>query len=214
MTTQTEKKAKPAPVALVKLDGYKQGFEARFGKGDKVLKFAVTKGLPTDDSQITWHITEATEVAQGVLFVGKDGQTFVADFSRYPEQITSIMVFHGAKQKLGDEYADLDTVDDCLEAARELDSRLAEGHWGTERKGFAGMSLLMRAIVKVYGISEEEARAFLKPLKPDEKAALRASPELKPTIDAMEAEKAKGSNVGELLKKLPGQQPPPEVPAG
>lgn len=190
-------KEKSVPVALVKLDSFKAGFEARFGKTDRVLKFAVTK---QDDG---WKISEANDAIQGVLFVGKDGQTFVADFSRYPASVTSYMVFHGTKQKLGDEYADLDSVDDCLEAVRELDGRLADGKWTAERTGFSGMSILMRAIVEVYNISEEEAREFLKPLKPAEKQALRASPELKPTIDRLEAEKGKGANASELLKKLP-----------
>lgn len=196
-------KEKSVPVALIKLDQFQTGFEARFGKGDKILKFAVTK----DQSFVSgWKITAAGEPMHGVLFVGKDGQTFVADYSRYPAGVLSIMQFHGTKQKLGDEYADLDSVDDCLEAVRELDARLAEGKWTADRTGFSGMSLLLRAIVKVYGISEQEAREFLKPLKPAEKQALRASPELKPTIDAFEAEKGKGADASELLKKLPIKQ--------
>lgn len=192
-------KTKPEPAALVKLPDTFGGAEVRFGKTDKVIKLAVSR------SGDGWKSVDLSkgEFPDAVLFVGKDGQTFVADFSRYPESVAKIMTFHGAKQKLGDEYADLDTVDDCLEAVRELDENLASGKWFAERTGFAGISVLMRAIMKVYGIEESAAREFLKPLSAKEKIALRAAPELKPTIDEIEAERAKGApDVSTILGKL------------
>lgn len=186
-------KSKPEPAALVKLPDTFGGAEVRFGKTDKVMKLAVSRSGDGEG----WKVCDLSkgEMPTAVLFVGKDGQTFVADISRYPENVKGIMTFHGGKQKLGDEYADLDTVDDCLEAARNLDASLAEGKWFAERQGFAGISVLMRAIMKVYGIEEAAAREFLKPLSAKEKIALRAAPELKPTIDAIEAERAKKSEV-------------------
>lgn len=181
--------AKAEAAALVKLpvETYGDHPEVRFGKTDKVVKLAFPIGA-----------TEPT----GVLFVSKTGKLFLADVSRYPDAIKGVLQFHGAKQKLGDEYADLDSEDDCLEAARALDARLAEGKWTADREGFAGVSVLMRAIMKVFDKTEDEARAFLKELNKKEKDALRASPELKPTIDAMEAEKGKGVETKGLIEKL------------
>ena len=181
---------------LVKVENIPGLSEARFGKVDKVLKFAVSK-----DGE-GWKLSAANDTIGGVLFVGVNGRTFVADISRYPANIQAVMVFHGAKQKLGDEYADLDSVDDCFEAAMELDARLAEGKWRAEASGFAGVSVLMRAIMKVFGKSEVEAREFLKDLKPAEKLALRKTPELAPTIEELEKEKAGKTDVSGLLGKL------------
>lgn len=162
------------------------GEEVKFGKSDKILK------IPTGPA----------ERPSGILFLGRDGSHFHADISRYPANIAEIMRFHGAKQKLGDEYADLDSIEDSLEAVRELDERLAAGRWTAERTGFVGMSLLLRAIMEVFGLDETAAREFLKPLTQQEKQGLKHSPELKPVIDRMESERAKQVDVGGLIGKL------------
>lgn len=176
--------------------------EARFGKTDKVLKFPVARLVGADG----WHVVKDDTMPEGVLFVGRDGSTFVADFTRYPANIKGFMVFHGSKQKIGDEYADLDTVEDCMEAAREMDDRLADGKWFADKQAFKGVSIVMRAIMMAYSVSEEEARNFLKPLSAQEKAALKASAELKPFVDQIEAERGKGIDTKSILSKLPSVQ--------
>jgi hypothetical protein len=178
-----------ATQALVRMPERFGGAEVKFGKGDKVLKIA----------------TGPAEAPTGILFLGRDGSHYHADISRYPDGIKAFTHFHGAKQKLGDEYADLDDIADCLEAVRELDGRLASGRWTAERQGFAGISLLMRAIMEVFGLAEEKAREFLKPLSAKEKQGLRQAPELKAVIDRMEAERGKSVDVGGLLGKLKAQ---------
>lgn len=175
--------------ALVKLPDEFGGKEIKFGKGDRIIKLPFPAENPT-----------------GILFVGRSGRTFLADFSRYPDAIKAVMVFHGSKQKLGDDYADLEDEADCFEAVIELDARLAEGKWTAERQGFAGISVLMRAIMEVFSMTEQAARDFLKPLTPKEKMGLRVSPELKPTVDKLEAEKGKKADVGGLIEKLKKQQ--------
>lgn len=189
--------AKSVPAAIVKLADF-GNYEARFGKTDKVVKLPLSR---TADNG--WKVADIEKDSiVGVLYVGKDGQTFAQDFSRYPENVKAILLFHGTKQKTGDEYADLDTVDDCLEAVRAMDGQLADGKFYSDRQGFAGISVLMRAIMKVYGIAEDAAREFLKPLSAKEKMALRASDELKGAIAEIEAEKGKGADVSGLLGKL------------
>lgn len=197
-------KAMTAPAAIVKLAEF-SNYEVRFGKNDKVIKLPVTK-LVGDSSPATdpaWKITDmAKETPDGVLFVGVDGQTFVADYRRYPAQTQDVCLFHGTKQKLGDEYAALESVDDCIEAVRELDAQLAEGKWFAERQGFAGLSILLRAIMQVYTLTEEKAREFLKPLTPKEKQGLRVCDELKGAIASIEAERGKGVDAKAILGKL------------
>ena len=187
------------PTAIVKLADFGD-FEVKFGKNDKIIKLPVTSD---NASPPNWRLTDmAKEVPSGVLFVGVDGSTFIADYLRYPSNVRSVLEFHGTKQKLGDEYANLDEVADCMEAARELDAQLAEGKWFAERQGFAGLSVLMRAIMQVYSIDEPAAREFLKPLSAKEKMSLRASDELKGAIAQIEAERGKGIDAKAILGKL------------
>lgn len=165
--------------------------DVKFGKTDRVLKLPVyAEGSDTGAAPVA------------VLFLGRSGRTFVADFMRYPEGIKSVMIFHGTKQKLGDEYADLDSEEDCFESVISLDGRLAEGKWSADRQGIAGISVLMKAIMKVFSLSEDQAREYLKPLTKAEKDALRVCEELKATIDEIEREKGKGANVSGIIEKL------------
>lgn len=188
------------PAFVVKLPQFGTDAEARFGKSDQIVKLALAND---DNTETGWKLlTRLEEVPTAVLYVGRNGQTFTQDFTRYPENVKGILLFHGTKQKTGDEYADLD-ADDAWEAIREMDERLADGKFYAERQGFAGISVLMRAIMKVFQLSEDQAREFLKPLTAKEKQALRASDELKATIAELEAERGKGVDTKKLLEKLP-----------
>jgi hypothetical protein len=105
---------------------------------------------------------------------------------------------HGAEQKLGDEIAGLDDVDDAVLAVDELIERLAKGEWNVAREsnGLAGTSVLARALVQHTGKTMEQIKAFLAGKSQAEKVALRNNPKIKPIVEAIEAEKAaKGAKV-------------------
>ncbi len=117
---------------------------------------------------------------------------------------------HGVEQKLGDETAGEDDVDDALLAVDDLLDRLAKGEWTqrTDGKGFAGQSVLAQALVTYTGKTMEQVRELMKGLSQAEKMGLRADPEIKPIIDKIEAEKAAKAggagkvNVGAIKDKL------------
>lgn len=74
---------------------------------------------------------------------------------------------HGMEQKLGDEAAGEEDVDDMQLAIEELAKRLSEqglDGWTTKREGggFGGASLLVKALVEVTGQKIEDVKAFLK----------------------------------------------------
>src|SRR6185369_4077604 len=71
---------------------------------------------------------------------------------------------HGAEQKLGDETAGVDDVDDMTLAVDELIDRLNKGEWSMRREGtgVAGTSVLMRALVEYSGKSIEQIKEYLK----------------------------------------------------
>lgn len=101
---------------------------------------------------------------------------------------------HGALQKLGDEVAGLEDVEDQVIAIEDLTERLSKGEWGAERKrgegnAMAGLSVLAKALVQTSGKSPEAVREFLKGKTNAEKLALRDNPKLKPIIAELEAKK-------------------------
>lgn len=115
-----------------------------------------------------------------------------------PDALVSRFAAHGAEQKLGDETAGLTDNDDAVEAIDALIGRLNKGEWTSraEGTGFAGISILVRALAELYGKPVEKVKAFLSEKTHAEKVALRANPKVKPIIDRLEAEKAsKGSKV-------------------
>lgn len=115
-----------------------------------------------------------------------------------PDAMLNQFAGHGAEQKLGDEIAGLDEVDDCVIAIDELIDRLYNNEWAIRREGngMAGTSVLLKALVEFSGKARDEIAAFLKGKSHAEKMALRANPRVKAIIDRLEAEKAaKGSKV-------------------
>lgn len=106
---------------------------------------------------------------------------------------------HGYSQKLGDECAGLDSVDDMVQAVDELIVRLDKGDWSSKREGgsAAGGSALAKALVEATrkpSESEQEARErvklFLAGKTHAEKLAMRINSRLKPIIERIESEKA------------------------
>lgn len=101
---------------------------------------------------------------------------------------------HGAEQKFGDECAGLEDVDDMVLAVDKLHERVNEqGQWNMRREGsgFAGTSVLARALAELYGKPIEAIKAFLSDKTTAEKNALRGNPKVKPIVDRIESEKAK-----------------------
>lgn len=116
-----------------------------------------------------------------------------------PDEMLSKFAAHGAEQKLGDECAGLQEVDDCALAVEQLIDRLAAGEWSMKREGgngLAGTSVLMRALIEFTGKTPEDIKTFLANKTQAEKVALRNNPKIKPFVEKIEAEKAsKGQTV-------------------
>lgn len=126
-----------------------------------------------------------------------------------PTALLTKFAAHGAEQKLGDEIAGLDDVEDAVMSIDTLTDRLNAGEWGVKREanGMAGTSVLVRALVEHTGKSVEQIKTFLGPKSQAEKVALRNNPKVKPIVERIEAEKAsKKSNVDTdaLLGELAG----------
>ena len=101
---------------------------------------------------------------------------------------------HGAGQKLADVMAGVDDIDDAIEAMDQLRAQLDAGDWAKERAAGAGSaaggSILAQALVLITGQTIETVRTYLATLDNKAKVQFRASPEIYPTIQKLEAEKA------------------------
>lgn len=99
---------------------------------------------------------------------------------------------HGAEQKLGDETAGEEDVDDMVLAVDALIERLNKGEWSVTREGggFSGTSVLIRALMEKSGRTVDQVKEFLKGKSQAEKVALRNHPSVKPIVDRLESEKA------------------------
>jgi hypothetical protein len=119
----------------------------------------------------------------------RNGET--RDF-RVPNGMLTKFAAHGAEQKLGDEIAGVEDIDDAVLAVDELIERLYNGEWGVKRdaSGISGTSVLLRAIVEVTNKPIDKIKEYLKTKTQAEKLALRESAKYKPVVARLEAEKA------------------------
>ena len=143
----------------------------------------------------------------GVQLDFRNGQTIKFII---PESLFTQFAVHGASQKLGDETAGKDDPDDMFLEVEALVEQLNNGEWGVKREssgGFAGTSVLLRAMVEVTGKPIEKVKEFLKTKTQAEKMALRGLPKFKPVVERLEAEKAAKSakvDTSELENQIEG----------
>lgn len=195
-----EVQATPAPakpkrevVTVQMTDGRK----IDFGLKQKLDK-TIIKADGTD-----WKPGDPDDQVYAVRLDFSNGQTRTRELDKYP--LKRRLLAHGISQKEGDEGAGVDSVDDMVYDIDTLSERLQKGVWSEKREGgVAGVSILATALVEATKQSMEDIRTFLAGLKPAEKEALKASPQLKPIIDRIQAEKASKSTVdsGALLARL------------
>ena len=108
---------------------------------------------------------------------------------------------HGAEQKIGDEIAGVQDVEDCVAAIDELLIRLEKGEWNLKREagGLSGASILAKAMIEMTGKSKTDIATFLASKSHAEKIALRTNKRLVPIIQRLEAEKASRSKGGKTV---------------
>jgi hypothetical protein len=158
----------------------------------------MTDGRVVDFAGKRKLLKESILNADGSVAVRLDFRNGETRLFTLPAGMIAKFAAHGAEQKLGDEIAGLNDVDDCVIALDELIDRLYNGEWGVKREsnGMAGTSVLVRALVEHTGKTVEQIKVFLTGKSQAEKVALRNNPKIKPIVERIEAEKAsKKANV-------------------
>ena len=164
----------------------------------QVETVTMTDGRVVDFAGKRKLLKESSVTADGKVQVRLDFRNGETRLFTIPDNLMAKFAAHGAEQKLGDEIAGLNDVEDCVLAVDELIDRLYNGEWSVKREanGMAGTSVLVRALVEYTGKSVEQIKQFLSGKSQAEKVALRNNPKIKPIVERIEAEKAsKKANV-------------------
>lgn len=77
-------------------------------------------------------------------------------------KLVATLVGHGLVQKIGDETASSNDIDDMVLDVEAMIARLEQGDWGTQRKAgdsFSGASVVLKALVEVTGLTLEAVKA-------------------------------------------------------
>jgi len=127
-----------------------------------------------------------------VRFDFRNGQTRSYDLGDSNLNILRLAA-HGFESKVGDSYAGLEDIDDCIEAVEDTTARLYRGEWNAQRassgESYAGASILARAIANVKGKPIEAVKEYLRNRSAQEKFALRRSEQFIGEIQRLEAER-------------------------
>ena len=164
----------------------------------QVETVTMTDGRVVDFAGKRKLLKESSVNADGKVQVRLDFRNGETRLFTLPDNLLTKFAAHGAEQKLGDEIAGLNDVEDCVLAVDELIDRLYNGEWSIKREanGMAGTSVLVRALVEHTGKTVEQIKQFLNGKSQAEKVALRNNPKIKPIVERIEAEKAsKKANV-------------------
>jgi uncharacterized small protein (DUF1192 family) len=97
-------------------------------------------------------------------FAFKNGEVREFRFDRHHDLLMRLAI-HGALQKIGDETAGVEDLDDQVAAVDAVIARLEGGEWGAERtaggSGFNGASIVIRAVAEARGTTVSEAKDFI-----------------------------------------------------
>ena len=164
----------------------------------QVETVTMTDGRVVDFAGKRKLLKESSVNADGKVQVRLDFRNGETRLFTLPDNLMAKFAAHGAEQKLGDEIAGLNDVEDCILAVDELIDRLYNGEWSVKREanGMAGTSVLVRALVEHTGKTVDAIKQVLAGKSQAEKVALRNNPKIKPIVERIEAEKAsKKANV-------------------
>jgi hypothetical protein len=177
------------------------------------MKDGRTVQFPGDTKMLKEKVKDSEGRITGWQIDFRNGETLSGDLNF--GGLLADFAAHGALQKLGDEASGEKDIDDAFEAVHSLYDRLSRGIWSERASGggFAGASLLLKAIAQAYRRTSEEARAFLSECtegkSPKDAArirdALRADDTIKPVYDRLQAEKLAASGAGINAKELLGR---------
>lgn len=195
--TPTPKKPK-AEVTIVKMsDGREVGFT---GKRKMVKETLIDEGKIALDA-------DTVTMQRGAVNVRIDFRNGETRLFALPVALMAKAAGHGGEQKLGDETAGEDKIEDMILAVDDLLAVLNGGEWNRrgEAGGFSGASIVIRAIMEATkaadgtgGKTQEEVKAFLQgKLDKAEKAGQKLT-----RRDLYDSFRNPNSKTGQIIERL------------
>ena len=140
-------------------------------------------------------IIEGQNVSVRLDFRNGETRTF-----KIPHSLMLKSAGHGMEQKLGDETAGTEKVEDMVLEVDELIKQLATGEWTVAREagGFSGASVVIRAIMEASGKTQDQVKAFLQK-KIDDATARGEKMSRKALYDSF---RNPTSKVGKIVERL------------
>lgn len=135
--------------------------------------------------------------AQGtVTFKFANGSELVARPGEFSDEIRTRLMLHGASQKIGDSYADDESVAEAYLSAKEVIAALERGVWSERTPGEPRIGLLVEGLLRVRQKSHpdatmEQCQAVVESMDAEKKKALRANPQIKAAMAEIQAERAR-----------------------
>lgn len=148
------KKAKTEVTTVKMSDGREVGFAG---------KRRMVKETLIDDSKIAVDGNTIT-LEDGAVSIRLDFRNGETRTWAVPVSLVAKTCGHGGEQKLGDETAGDESIDDMLINVDDLLGRLRQGEWRTaarEGGGFSGASVVIRALMEASGKTQEQIKDFL-----------------------------------------------------
>lgn len=175
------------------------GREVEFVGKQKILKEGVV--ILPDGSHISVDDASDTHLSSGELAVRMDFRNGATRLYPLNRSILHRYAVHGALQKYGDQLAggvkkpdgtESEDLDDWALETDALHEQLTKGEWARTRVGGGGggTSVLLQALMEFTGKDLATIKEHIKDWTPQQKLAVRNSPELKPIVERIEKEKA------------------------
>lgn len=155
---------------------------------------AITYGNQTYEFAARDKVKKLSEVREDgavvIKFLFRNGEAREAIFAP-GHPVLGRAAQHGLDQKLGDDFAGVADIEDCIEAFEQMAERLQAGEWTAPAAAgsASGVSLLAAALMELTGKTKEQVRDALKALTPKVKSALSEDPAVAPIIGRIKAER-------------------------
>ena len=135
-----------------------------------------------------------------VTFEFTNDQTVVFDLATLDEAGMKRAALHGISQKGGDSYAGLKSADEAQKSLVATLEAVEKGEWNTRTPGEPRIGVLVQALARAAGKTEEEAQAVVDSLDEETKKALAKDPAIKKAKAEIALEKAsKAESEGESV---------------
>ncbi len=130
----------------------------------EVTKVTMTDGRVVEFSGVRKKLDKEVVIDGGQVAVRFDFRNGETRTFTLPQSLLLQAAGHGTSQKIGDETAGEDKVEDMVLAVDDIIDRLSRGEWTKARAegdSFSGASLVIRALMNVTGKSQVDIKAFL-----------------------------------------------------